>query len=196
MVTSISLTSRRSGAAGPGSNGKRAPPARSRSPRAGGASAGRRCCAPACGAPAGPSGAASAPAAARWDGGKITEAQRQPRCGDSEPLRPCAKQRPRQRLQIIDASVIEARRPRLTRTEKATIREGSTPAGWSKARTRQIDRDRRWTIKRGKKASSPEGCGAKPSAKSRCRCPATRTISASTWRTALSGASRSPMPRP
>jgi transposase, IS5 family len=53
--------------------------------------------------------------------------------------------------QIVDATVIEARRPRLTKREKATIREGGTPAGWSKARTRQIDRDGRWTIKRGKK---------------------------------------------
>ena len=58
--------------------------------------------------------------------------------------------------QIVDATVIEARRPRLTVAEKATIREGGTPAGWSKARTRQIDRDGRWTIKRGKKAPPPQ----------------------------------------
>lgn len=59
--------------------------------------------------------------------------------------------------QIVDATVIDARRPRLTKEEKATIREGGTPAGWSKARTRQIDRDGRWTIKRGRKAPPPEG---------------------------------------
>jgi IS5 family transposase len=58
--------------------------------------------------------------------------------------------------QIVDATVVEARRPRLSKTEKATVREGGTPAGWSKARTRQIDRDGRWTIKRGKKVP-PEG---------------------------------------
>jgi transposase, IS5 family len=59
--------------------------------------------------------------------------------------------------QIIDATVVEARRPRLTKEEKATVRGGGTPAGWSKARTRQIDRDGRWTIKRGRKAPPPEG---------------------------------------
>ena len=59
--------------------------------------------------------------------------------------------------QIIDATVIEARRPRLTKDEKATLRDGGTPPGWSKARTRQIDRDGRWTIRRGKKAPPPEG---------------------------------------
>lgn len=59
--------------------------------------------------------------------------------------------------QIIDATVVEARRPRLTKDEKATLRSGGTPSGWSKARTRQIDRDGRWTIKRGRKAPPPEG---------------------------------------
>jgi IS5 family transposase len=59
--------------------------------------------------------------------------------------------------QIVDATVVEARRPRLTREEKATLRDGGTPEGWSKARTRQIDRDGRWTIKRGRRATPPEG---------------------------------------
>jgi transposase, IS5 family len=59
--------------------------------------------------------------------------------------------------QIVDATVIEARRPRLSKDEKQTLRDGGTPAGWSKARSRQIDRDGRWTIKRGKKAPPPEG---------------------------------------
>jgi hypothetical protein len=58
---------------------------------------------------------------------------------------------------IIDATVVEARRPRLTQDEKATLRDGGTPEGWSKARTRQIGRDGRWTIKRGRKARPPEG---------------------------------------
>lgn len=61
--------------------------------------------------------------------------------------------------QIIDATVIEARRPRLSRDEKATLRDGDTPVGWSKARARQIDRDGRWTIKRGRKQTSPQGGG-------------------------------------
>jgi transposase, IS5 family len=59
--------------------------------------------------------------------------------------------------QIVDATVIEARRPHLNKDEKATLRDGGTPADWSKARTRQIDRDGRWTIKRGRKATPPEG---------------------------------------
>src|SRR6185437_6498144 len=46
--------------------------------------------------------------------------------------------------QIVDATVIEARRPRLSKHEKQTLRAGGTPAGWSKARSRQIDRDGRW----------------------------------------------------
>ena len=59
--------------------------------------------------------------------------------------------------QIIDATVVEARKPRLTRDEKATLRDGGTPSGWSKARTRQIDRDGRWTLKRGRKQLPVEG---------------------------------------
>lgn len=59
--------------------------------------------------------------------------------------------------QIIDATIIEARRPRLSRDEKRIVRDGGIPGGWSKARTRQIDRDGRWTIKRGRKQTPPEG---------------------------------------
>ena len=59
--------------------------------------------------------------------------------------------------QIVDATVVQARRPRLSKDEKQTICDGGTPPGWSKARTRQIDRDGRWTIKRGRKAPPAEG---------------------------------------
>lgn len=59
--------------------------------------------------------------------------------------------------QIVDATVVQARRPHLNKDEKQTIRDGGIPSGWSKARTRQIDRDGRWTIKRGRKAPPPEG---------------------------------------
>jgi IS5 family transposase len=59
--------------------------------------------------------------------------------------------------QILDATVIEARRPRLTQDEKRTVREGKVPSHWSKARTRQIDREGRWTIKRGRKPTTPPG---------------------------------------
>lgn len=57
----------------------------------------------------------------------------------------------------MGGQVVEVRRPRLTREEKAALRDGGTPEGWSKARARQIDRDGRWTIKRGRKAPPPEG---------------------------------------
>jgi len=57
--------------------------------------------------------------------------------------------------QIVDATVIEARRPRLSKEEKAAVREGKVPQGWSRARTRQIDREGRWTVKRGRKRKPP-----------------------------------------
>jgi transposase, IS5 family len=43
--------------------------------------------------------------------------------------------------QIVDATVIEARRPRLTQDEKATA--GAVPETWSKAKRAQIDTDGR-----------------------------------------------------
>jgi transposase, IS5 family len=59
--------------------------------------------------------------------------------------------------QIVDATVIEARRPRLNTEEKAIVRGGGTPSGWSKARARQIDREGRWTIRRSRKPAPPPG---------------------------------------
>lgn len=59
--------------------------------------------------------------------------------------------------QIVDATVVEARRPRLTRDEKDTIKGGGTPSGWSPARRAQIDTEGRWTIKRGRKREAPGG---------------------------------------
>ena len=59
--------------------------------------------------------------------------------------------------QIVDATVVQARRPRLSQKEKQTLRDGSIPVDWKPARTRQIDRDGRWTLKRGRKAPPPEG---------------------------------------
>jgi hypothetical protein len=38
--------------------------------------------------------------------------------------------------QIVDATVVEARRPRLSKDEKATLRDGSIPESWSKAGSR------------------------------------------------------------
>jgi IS5 family transposase len=57
--------------------------------------------------------------------------------------------------QIVDATVIEARRPRLTQAEKDTLKGGGTPAAWKPARRAQIDRDGRWTLKRGRKREMP-----------------------------------------
>jgi transposase len=59
--------------------------------------------------------------------------------------------------QIIDATLIAAPRQKLTIEEKATIREGSTPVGWSRAKRAQKDRDARWTLKRGRAKPKPEG---------------------------------------
>jgi transposase, IS5 family len=56
--------------------------------------------------------------------------------------------------QIVDATVIQARRPRLTRGEKATIKGGGVPAGWSKAKRAQMDTEGRWTLKRGRRRSA------------------------------------------
>jgi hypothetical protein len=64
--------------------------------------------------------------------------------------------------QIVDATVIEARQPRLSRSEKEMIKGGGVPADWRPARTRQIDRDGRWTIKRGRKRQGlPDPSGQK-----------------------------------
>jgi IS5 family transposase len=53
--------------------------------------------------------------------------------------------------QIVDATVVEARRPRLTQGEKATVKGGGVPDDWSKAKRAQMDTDGRWTIKRGRR---------------------------------------------
>ena len=59
--------------------------------------------------------------------------------------------------QILDATVVQARPARLTSDEKVVIRGGGTPAGWSSARRAQIDRDARWTLKRGRKRPPEDG---------------------------------------
>jgi len=75
--------------------------------------------------------------------------------------------------QIVDATIIEARRPRLTEAEKETIKGGGVPAEWKPARRAQIDRDGRWTLKRGKKRDKPAaGNGQKRNATSEIVIPA------------------------
>jgi IS5 family transposase len=51
--------------------------------------------------------------------------------------------------QIIDASIVEAPKQRLSAEEKRQIRDGETPP-WPKAKARQKDTEARWTIKRGR----------------------------------------------
>jgi IS5 family transposase len=59
--------------------------------------------------------------------------------------------------QIVDATVVQARRPRLTGDEKVTIKGGRVPEAWSQAKRAQVDRDGRWTIKRGRRRPPGEG---------------------------------------
>lgn len=66
--------------------------------------------------------------------------------------------------QIVDATIVEARRPRLTQVEKDVVKGGGIPWDWKPARTRQIDRDARWTLKRGKKKPIPPGGSARAAA--------------------------------
>ena len=66
--------------------------------------------------------------------------------------------------QIVDATIVEARRPRLTQAEKDVVKGGGIPEDWKPARTRQVDRDGRWTLKRGKKKLAPPGGAARTAA--------------------------------
>jgi IS5 family transposase len=59
--------------------------------------------------------------------------------------------------QIIDATLIAAPRQKLTIEEKAIIRNGGTPEGWSRAKQAQKDRDARWTLERGRVKRKPDG---------------------------------------
>ena len=74
--------------------------------------------------------------------------------------------------QIVDATVIEARRPRLNRAEKETITGGGVPSDWNQARTRQIDRDGRWTLKRGRKRAPSDDGGLRRQATTEIVVPA------------------------
>lgn len=77
--------------------------------------------------------------------------------------------------QIVDAILVEARRSRLTKDKKSSLRGGTTPASWSKARHRQIDRNGCWTLKRGHKLKpSPEGAPCQAMSRTR---PATTAVS-------------------
>lgn len=64
--------------------------------------------------------------------------------------------------QIVDATIIEARRPRLSRDEKDTLKGGGVPEDWSPSRRAQVDTEGRWTIKRGRKRELPPGSEGQP----------------------------------
>ena len=51
--------------------------------------------------------------------------------------------------QIVDATIVAARKQRNTIEEKKAIKEGRIPEGWEQnpARLAQKDRDARWTVK-------------------------------------------------
>lgn len=59
--------------------------------------------------------------------------------------------------QIVDASIVEAPRQRMSKDEKLQIKRGEVPP-WPAAKARHKDVDARWTIKRGrvKKKPGPE----------------------------------------
>ena len=63
--------------------------------------------------------------------------------------------------QIVDASIVEAPKQRMTKDEKAQVKRGETPA-WPAAKARHKDVDARWTIRRGRVRKKP-GPGPKPS---------------------------------
>jgi IS5 family transposase len=56
--------------------------------------------------------------------------------------------------QLIDASIVEAPRQRLTVAEKQLIRSGEQP-DWPAAQARHKDTDARWTVKRGRVKKKP-----------------------------------------
>ena len=64
--------------------------------------------------------------------------------------------------QIVDATVIEARRPRLSRRE-GDDQERRHPADWSKAKRAQVDRDGRWLVAQFQRAKPEESrCQRRP----------------------------------
>jgi hypothetical protein len=98
--------------------------------------------------------------------------------------------------QIVDATVVQARRPRLTTDEKATVKGGGVPAGWSSAKRAQMDTDGRGTIKRGRRRPPRLG-ETRELVTTAIAVPVSgyKTTLGSTAGTASSGASLSPTPR-
>ncbi len=79
-----------------------------------------------------------------------------PDTSDAAGLRCHCPAHPRLLTTRVTTSLAQTPHTSRAKDEKAVLHEGVTPAGWSTARARQIDRDGRWTIKRGRKARPPE----------------------------------------
>jgi hypothetical protein len=60
--------------------------------------------------------------------------------------------------------IVEARRPRLTQAAKGVVKDVGVPEDWKPARTRQADREGRWTLKRARKQPVPPGGAARTAA--------------------------------
>lgn len=93
--------------------------------------------------------------------------------------------------QIVDATLVPAPKQRNTEDEKEAIKAGkSAKEIWPDEpnKAAQKDTNARWTLKIGGKYGI--GRTARPCRKSRCRCLATRAISASTVALASSGGTR------
>jgi IS5 family transposase len=59
--------------------------------------------------------------------------------------------------QLLDATIIEAPRQRLDKHEREAVKAGKTPEGWSPKKAAHKDIQARWTLKRGKVTTSPDG---------------------------------------
>src|SRR5690606_37692685 len=65
------------------------------------------------------------------------------------------------RGQLVDASIIQAPRQRMTKEEKEKVKAGETPEDWQQnlSKLSQKDRDARWMVKYSK-AKDPKGTGS------------------------------------
>ncbi len=61
--------------------------------------------------------------------------------------------------QIVDATIVAAPRQRMTDAGKEIVKGGGIPPDWqaNPRKPAQKDRDARWTLKRGRKKTSPDG---------------------------------------
>ncbi len=59
--------------------------------------------------------------------------------------------------QLLDATVIEVPRQRMDRQEREAVKTGKLPKTWSPKKAAHKDIQARWTLKRGKLTTSPDG---------------------------------------